>query len=60
MRSRHFLDKRLSAEVDGEALGDQFKGYIFKIAGGFDKQGFSMKQGVLVPGRVRLLLGKGM
>jgi len=55
---RHFLDKQLAAEVDGEALGEQFKGYIFKIKGGFDKQGFSMKQGVLVPGRVRLLMGK--
>jgi len=55
---RHFLDKHLAAEVDGEALGDTFKGYIFKITGGHDKQGFAMKQGVLVPGRVRLLLGK--
>lgn len=40
-------------------LGDDFKGYIFRISGGNDKQGFSMKQGVLRNDRVRLLLGKG-
>jgi len=40
-------------------LGDEFKGYIFKITGGNDKDGFSMKQGVLVQGRVRLLMAKG-
>ncbi|KAK4366982.1 hypothetical protein RND71_014862 [Anisodus tanguticus] len=34
----------------------EFKGYAFKIMGGCDKQGFPMKQGVLTPGRVRLLL----
>lgn len=28
--------------------------------GGCDKQGFPMKQGVLTPGRVRLLLHRGM
>ena len=37
----------------------EFKGYIFKIMGGQDKQGFPMKQGVLVPGRVRLLMAPG-
>ncbi|GMQ01538.1 hypothetical protein CsSME_00048142 [Camellia sinensis var. sinensis] len=34
----------------------EFKGYVFKIMGGCDKQGFPMKQGVLTPGRVCLLL----
>jgi len=38
----------------------EFKGYVFKITGGCDKQGFPMKQGVLTPGRVRLLLHRGM
>jgi small subunit ribosomal protein S6e len=55
---RVFYDKRIAQEVDGDALGDQFKGYIFKITGGNDKQGFPMKQGVLVNHRVRLLLDK--
>jgi len=53
---RAFYDKRMSQEVLGEDVGDQFKGYIFKITGGNDKQGFPMKQGVLTNTRVRLLL----
>jgi small subunit ribosomal protein S6e len=40
-------------------LLQEFKGYVFKIMGGCDKQGFPMKQGVLTPGRVRLLLHRG-
>ncbi|KAH8985785.1 40S ribosomal protein S6 [Lactarius hatsudake] len=56
---RVFYDKKLSQEVPGEAVGDEFKGYIFRISGGNDKQGFPMKQGVLVPYRVRLLLSDG-
>ena len=48
----------MGKEVDGETIGDEYKGYIFKITGGNDKQGFTMKQGVLVNGRVRLLLKK--
>ena len=55
-----FFDKRMSRDVEGDTLGDEFKGYIFKIAGGNDKQGFPMKQGVLVNHRVRLLFKKGM
>lgn len=35
------------------------QGYMFRITGGNDKQGFPMKQGVLSNGRVRLLLSKG-
>jgi small subunit ribosomal protein S6e len=40
-------------------LGDEWKGYIFRISGGNDKQGFPMKQGVLLPYRVQLLLSDG-
>merc|ERR1712110_1039861 len=54
-----FFDKRISAEVSGDSLGDEFKGYKFRISGGNDKQGFAMMQGVLCPDRVRLLLRKG-
>jgi len=57
---RPFFDKRISHEVEGEVLGDDFKGYIFKISGGNDKQGFPMLQGVLTATRVRLLFTKGM
>ncbi|RHZ75952.1 hypothetical protein Glove_208g78 [Diversispora epigaea] len=56
---RAFYDKRISAEVPGDSLGDEFKGYVFRITGGNDKQGFPMKQGVLQNHRVRLLLSKG-
>jgi small subunit ribosomal protein S6e len=56
---RAFFDKRISHEVEGEALGDDFKGYVFKITGGNDKEGFAMKQGILTTQRVRLLLSKG-
>jgi small subunit ribosomal protein S6e len=56
---RDFMDKRMGAEVAGDNLGDEFKGYIFRITGGNDKQGFPMKQGVMHPTRVRLLLSEG-
>merc|ERR1711908_18578 len=54
-----FFDKRISSEVAGDSLGDEFKGYRAEISGGNDKQGFPMLQGVLTPDRVRLLLRKG-
>merc|ERR1711974_180401 len=56
---RIFLDKRISQEVEVDVLGDEFKGYVMRISGGNDKQGFPMKQGVLCNHRVRLLLAKG-
>ena len=55
-----FFDKRMSTEVPGDSLGDEYKGYIFRITGGNDKQGFPMKQGVMTNNRVRLLFKKGM
>lgn len=56
---RPFYDKRISAECNAECLGDEWKGYIVRISGGNDKQGFPMKQGIMTNGRVRLLLSKG-
>lgn len=55
-----FYDKRIGQEVDADTLGEDFKGYIFKVTGGNDKDGFTMKQGVLVKGRVKLLMRPGM
>eukprot|EP00440_Ansanella_granifera_P018641 gb/GFBE01020250.1/.p1 GENE.gb/GFBE01020250.1/~~gb/GFBE01020250.1/.p1 ORF type:complete len:233 (+),score=102.15 gb/GFBE01020250.1/:1-699(+) len=55
-----FFDKRMASEVSGDSLGDEFKGYVFRIGGGNDKQGFPMKQGILSNQRVRLLFKKGM
>lgn len=56
---RCFMDKRMAQDVEVDSLGDEWKGYILRIGGGNDKQGFPMKQGVLLPYRVRLLLGEG-
>merc|ERR1711928_91554 len=50
---RIFYEKRMGAEVEVDSLGDEWKGYVFRIAGGNDKQGFP------TPGRVRLLFSKG-
>mmetsp|Transcript_14777 Transcript_14777/g.14879 ORF Transcript_14777/g.14879 Transcript_14777/m.14879 type:complete len:242 (+) Transcript_14777:50-775(+) len=57
---RALYDKRISQEVSGEDLGEEFAGYVFRISGGNDKQGFPMKQGVLTNTRVRLLLSEGL
>merc|ERR1712240_206625 len=56
---RIFYDKRMGAEVEVGSLGDEWKGYVFRIAGGNDKQGFPMKQGIITTGRVRLLFSDG-
>jgi len=56
---RIFMDKRMGNEVPGDSVGDEWKGYIFRITGGNDKQGFPMKQGVMLPTRVKLLLADG-
>jgi len=53
------FNSRISSEIEGKTLDSQFDGYIFKIMGGNDKEGFTMKQGVLTNTRVRLLLAKG-
>jgi len=56
---RMFYDKRMAQEVDIGTLGEEWKGYMVRITGGNDKQGFPMKQGVLTNQRVRLLMGTG-
>merc|ERR1711910_119073 len=58
IKLRFFYGKRMAQEVSAECLGEQFKGYIVRISGGNDKQGFPMMQGVMTNGRVRLLLNK--
>lgn len=55
---RPFFDKRMGQEINGENLGADYKGYIFRITGGNDKQGFTMKQGILIAGRTRILFKK--
>lgn len=56
---RVFMDRRMGQEVPADSIGDEWKGYIVRITGGNDKQGFPMKQGVMHPTRVRLLLSDG-
>jgi len=58
-RIRGFMDKRISQEVDASGLGNEWKGYVFRVCGGNDKQGFPMKQGILTNNRVRILMKKG-
>jgi len=48
----------MGTEFDGGLMGDQFKGYVFRITGGNDKQGFPMKQGILLNHRTRILFKK--
>ena len=33
----------MGQEVEGDSLVDEYKGYIFKITGGNDKDGFPMR-----------------
>ncbi|KAK4691621.1 small subunit ribosomal protein S6e, partial [Lecanoromycetidae sp. Uapishka_2] len=56
---RVFMERRMGQEVSGDSVGSEFKGYVFRITGGNDKQGFPMKQGIMHPTRVRLLLSAG-
>jgi len=38
-----FYGRKIGNEVKGDDLGDAYKGYVFKITGGNDKDGFTMK-----------------
>jgi len=39
-------------------MGENYNGYVFKITGGNDQQGFAMKQGIMRNGRARILFKK--
>ncbi len=53
------IDRKIGNEVDGSIISELFNGYVFKITGGFDKDGFGMKNGILSTGRKRVLLKRG-
>jgi small subunit ribosomal protein S6e len=53
------IDRRLGQEFDGELFGPEYKGYIFRITGGSDRDGFAMKQGVMTKAKLQLLLKEG-
>merc|ERR1712223_1357193 len=55
---RPSYEKRMGQEIDGENMGEDYKGYIFKITWGNDQQGFAMKQGIMRNGRARILFKK--
>ena len=50
----------IATEVPADSLGEEWAGYVVRIGGGNDKQGFAMMQGVLTNSRVRLLFDKNM
>lgn len=56
---QNLYDRRVAQEVEGNILGEEFEGYVLRISGGNDKQGFAMRQGVLTNTRVRLLCKNG-
>lgn len=53
------IDKKIGNEIDGSIISDVFDGYTFKITGGYDKDGFAMKNGILTQAKKRILLQKG-
>jgi small subunit ribosomal protein S6e len=59
IRKGTLFDHRLGHDVDGALFGPEFKGYMFRLKGGSDKDGFPMVQGVMANARVSLLLKRG-
>jgi small subunit ribosomal protein S6e len=55
---RQFYDRRMGGEINGDVISEEYNGYIFRLTGGNDKQGFPMKQGILINGRTRILFKK--
>jgi small subunit ribosomal protein S6e len=59
IRKSNLFEYRLGNDVDGAMFGSQFKGYVFRLKGGSDKQGFPMVNGVMAASRVSLLVPRG-
>jgi small subunit ribosomal protein S6e len=59
LRRVNLNDYRLGNDVDGGIFGDEFKGYVFRLKGGSDEDGFPMVNGVLASSRVSLLIKRG-
>ncbi|CAB9503549.1 40S ribosomal protein S6 [Seminavis robusta] len=58
-RLQNLYERRMAQEIDGNVLGEEFEGYVLRISGGNDKQGFPMRQGILTNTRVQVLCKKG-
>uniref|UniRef100_A0A452QG58 Small ribosomal subunit protein eS6 n=1 Tax=Ursus americanus TaxID=9643 RepID=A0A452QG58_URSAM len=41
---RTFYEKRMATELVADAVGEECKGYVVRISGGNNKQGFPLKQ----------------
>jgi small subunit ribosomal protein S6e len=59
IRRGNLFEHRLGQDVDGALFSPEFAGYLFRLKGGSDKDGFPMVQGVLANARVALLLKRG-
>merc|ERR1711991_560955 len=59
IRRGNLYDFHLGQDVDGTLFAPEFEGYVFRLKGGQDKDGFPMLQGVLANARVSLLLKRG-
>jgi len=59
IRRSNLYDYRLGNEIEGAIFGAPFKGYVFRLKGGADKDGFPMVRGVLAASRVALLIKRG-
>jgi len=57
-REAHLYGLKIGDKIDGSLIGAA--GYILKITGGSDKDGFPMKPDLLGAGRKRILLSKGV
>ena len=46
IKLNEIMNKKIGDIIDDSSISDVFKGYKFKITGGFDKNDFAMKNGI--------------
>lgn len=54
-----FYERHVATEAAADTLGEELKGYVVRISGENDKQGYPRKQGDLTDDSVHVLLSKG-
>lgn len=59
LRRFDYASYRLGSDIDGHHFGEEYKGYVFRLQGGSDKDGFPMMHGVHSDSRVDLLIKRG-
>jgi len=59
LRKINLNDYHVGSKIEGKLLNPAWDGHVFRIAGGQDKQGFPMMQGVAANRRVKILLKPG-